>query len=409
MIIIIDSYYPFGGGEPFLNNEIDVLAKLNEQVVIFPIDSKADDHPAFELPSNIKYSNILSQRNKLTTFFSYVQAVFDPMFWSDVLLILKQGVTLKKFAAALFYCEKTKRIYRSIYNELRQRVSSDEQIIFYSYWMHIHACVAAKLKQKYKNSVFISRAHGYDLYEFRASTKFLPGRKLIFDSADKIYSVSAEGVKYLQNHYVNTDNKLFSVSYLGTNEQGLNPYNNSIFRIVSCSNVVAVKRIDRLIDALACITDIHIEWTHYGNGDLMDSLKDRATQLLSANIQFRFAGCVANSELMKIYGTYPVSLFVNVSDSEGLPVSIMEVMSFGIPVLATDVGGTREIIDDGINGILVDRNVSSQELANQIRWMSEMDVNKIDAMRKAARYTWENKFNADINYRKFYQEIKKLG
>lgn len=43
---------------------------------------------------------------------------------------------------------------------------------------------------------------------------------------------------------------------------------------------------------------------------------------------------------------------MNLSTSEGVPVSIMEVQSYGIPVIATNVGGTGEIIDKD-NGILL--------------------------------------------------------
>ncbi|MFR4320263.1 MAG: glycosyltransferase [Blautia massiliensis (ex Durand et al. 2017)] len=44
---------------------------------------------------------------------------------------------------------------------------------------------------------------------------------------------------------------------------------------------------------------------------------------------------------------------MNVSSSEGIPVSIMEATSFGIPGIATDAGGTKEIIRDKENGVLL--------------------------------------------------------
>ena len=48
-----------------------------------------------------------------------------------------------------------------------------------------------------------------------------------------------------------------------------------------------------------------------------------------------------------------IDLFVLPSLSESLPVSIIEAMSFGIPVVATDVGGVPEIVADGETGYII--------------------------------------------------------
>ena len=48
-------------------------------------------------------------------------------------------------------------------------------------------------------------------------------------------------------------------------------------------------------------------------------------------------------------------MFINLSSSEGIPVSIMEAQSFGIPVIATNVGGSGEIVVSE-TGVLVDEN-----------------------------------------------------
>lgn len=79
----------------------------------------------------------------------------------------------------------------------------------------------------------------------------------------------------------------------------------------------------------------------------MDEIKKMAKDKLRDNIQYEFKGNVSNTELMKQYQDKNYYVFVNVSSSEGIPVSIMEATSFGIPCIATDAGGTKEIIRDG--------------------------------------------------------------
>lgn len=53
------------------------------------------------------------------------------------------------------------------------------------------------------------------------------------------------------------------------------------------------------------------------------------------------------------------------SDTEGLPNAVLEYISFGLPVVATNVGGVKEIIKDGINGYIVKKN-NSDEMAKKI-------------------------------------------
>jgi glycosyltransferase involved in cell wall biosynthesis len=50
-----------------------------------------------------------------------------------------------------------------------------------------------------------------------------------------------------------------------------------------------------------------------------------------------------------------LDVFVQSSDTEGIPNAVLEAMAMRVPVVATDVGGTREIVTDGVHGLLVRR------------------------------------------------------
>ena len=94
-------------------------------------------------------------------------------------------------------------------------------------------------------------------------------------------------------------------------------------------------------------------------------------------------------------------LFINTSESEGIPVSIMEALSFGIPVIAPDIGGISEIITSGLNGILIDRKDNVVLYAEAMLLITDMDVNDYLSLRRNARKSWEDKWNSFHNYNNF--------
>ena len=72
------------------------------------------------------------------------------------------------------------------------------------------------------------------------------------------------GKNYLQNKFPRYKSKI-KTSFLGTKGYGVEQYKKGkVLRIVSCSNVVPVKRLDLIIKTLMNLKDVDIEWTHFG-------------------------------------------------------------------------------------------------------------------------------------------------
>ena len=98
-----------------------------------------------------------------------------------------------------------------------------------------------------------------------------------------------------------------------------------------------------------------IEWLHFGDGILRNELEETRlykTGICQTGITYRFMGHYPNEELLKFYTANKVDLFINTSSTEGMPVSIMEAQSFGIPVIATDTGGVKEVVTEGTGSLL---------------------------------------------------------
>ncbi len=403
MIVIISSLYPYEGGEFFIHNEIEVLSQYGERIMIYPIGDIKDK----KLISAVSNDNVIVRT--LNYQFSFVRDIsaFLKVFinkdmWSELRIAKRKGfIGIRKLIWWEYYGNKVSRI---IYEDLLN-YEDRERLILYSYWMHIHACVAYKISLINQKACFISRCHGYDLYEERSSKEYLPYRKAILKNAAAVFPISEDGVRYIKKKYGESSCRRIVCSRLGTKDYGMGIYDNNTNRIVSCSFLVEVKRVNLIIEALSLIKDLSVEWIHYGAGDLEEEIKSLAEKKLPKNIRWQMKGYLSNDELMAEYQKTSYKLFINTSESEGIPVSIMEAMSFGIPVLATNVGGTSEIVIDGYNGYLIDKNSCIEEISKGIRKVLLMNQTDCLRLRENARHTWEQKYFADDNYNEFYTEI----
>jgi len=86
-----------------------------------------------------------------------------------------------------------------------------------------------------------------------------------------------------------------------------------------------------------------------GDGSYRPELEKLAQKTDKGNILF--LGQKTRGEIAEILST--TDIFVNPSYSEGLPTSVLEAGAAGLSIVATDVGGTREIIEDGKSGFLI--------------------------------------------------------
>jgi len=92
-----------------------------------------------------------------------------------------------------------------------------------------------------------------------------------------------------------------------------------------------------------------------------------------------FCGSVSGNLLNSLY--HAADVFVNPSYSEGLPTSVMEAAVAGVPIVATDVGGTREIVQHGVTGRLVKPH-DANALRDAIIWTLN---NKDEARQRALK------------------------
>jgi len=123
------------------------------------------------------------------------------------------------------------------------------------------------------------------------------------------------------------------------------------FIIGSCGRFVPVKDFPFLVEVAASIREMNrnVLFRLAGEGPELDTVRAlvRARKLETS---FSCVGTV--DDMDSFYGG--LDLYINTSIHEGLPMSILEAMLHGLPVVAPRVGGLSEVITDGIEGYLVD-------------------------------------------------------
>ncbi|MGN0163992.1 MAG: glycosyltransferase [Candidatus Ornithomonoglobus sp.] len=406
-LLMLTKFYPFGSGEAFVENEMSIVAKEFDRVILIACDIDAGTTKQRKIPSNTEVIRINSsgKANDVSKAAAYF---LKPSEELKEEFVYCGNIKQKLFAC--YFEAKSRRIYESIKKKLNIEALKNDEITLYSYWLFTTARAGLMLKNDLGKAVRISftRAHRYDLYAERNSLNYLPMRRLLLGGYDKICPCSENGAEYLKNGYPEYSEKIVT-ALLGTMDYGTNiSSSDGVFRIVSCSRTERVKRIDKLIDALELLDDkgYKIEWTHIGGGALDKELKDKAEKSLK-KIRYIFKGNMLNTEVMQLYKANPFDLFINVSSSEGLPVSIMEAISFGIPVIATDVGGTAEIVFNGETGYLIPENFTGEQLAGKIE---EFVTGAVDYknLRQHTRAVWEEKFKAVNNYQILCKDIMQI-
>lgn len=396
-IYVLTNSFPYGIGEAFLNSEAVFLSKCFETVHYIPLWKDGEER---DLPEGSVIERPLFSFNPKGN----IRLIVNGLFCSSPLF----------FAVPIFFKEKAWRgrkrfwdfmtsllVIRAAYASLD--IKFEEKALVYSYWGDKLALLLPLLKKKY-GIMAVSRFHGTDLYE-EARGGYKPFRKWLFKALDVAMPISEDGKRYLQERYGSEAPQRIAVHRLGVFDHGLNPAEEeSEFQIVSCSNIVPVKRVTLLAKAIGDL-GINVRWTHIGDGPLRSEI-ETVVATYPNNVKGVMLGAMPNAEVLRYYTEHHVDLFVNVSESEGVPVSIMEAFSFGIPVMATHVGGVPEIVDNTV-GKLLPSDIDVQHLAELIKQFHDCGEKKV--MRDNARRRWAELCDAERNYTRFCDQLADLS
>ncbi len=406
-LILLTKQFPYQHREQYVAHELVYLAKSFDRVFIYPHDHFGKEEKiSFSLPENVEVIDLNRQiipEKKIAVFKSFISAFYFEFFRThSKWWLLKNAMRFYSIYATQF------ALGSGLERFIEQNKLDKKNIVYYSYWFSASALCLAILKSRKRISRFVSRAHALDLYHedwglLNEKTRVLPFRNFKQKYVDVIFSISNHGKKYLNKKYPSI--REVEVNYLGVKDEGLNPestISDGLFVIVTCSGIDDNKRIHLLGESLSRL-NLPVNWIHFGDGHQ----KAMALKSVSSDlVQFEVKGQTPNAEIRKFYSEHHIDLFVNLSRVEGLPVTIMEALSHGIPVLATRANGTPEAVVDGITGKLVEVDFNTKTLDTVLNEIIS-NSGKLSSMRIEARKLFAQKFDADKNYILFADALTK--
>lgn len=395
-LVLLTAQYPFGNkAETFLETEIHVLAERFRRVFVLPSHRGLTQRPLPERatliempwlvpPGGGEKRKALLSREALQVMVATagVAANWMPYLgWPRAYLDILATNIIKS-------------------RQLREFVNKQNlgEAIFYDYWFENCTVALALLRRAGVVKTALARAHRFDVYDESWGGRPVPFREFKASGMDAVFSVSEAGASYLSAKCPPL-RTILGVSRLGVPCQLLPAAQPAdVPLVVSCASLLPFKRV-HLIPAVLAGLERPVRWVHFGDGPERDRVVAAAAKLPD-RVHLELIGHVDNSAVLDFYRTYHVDAFISLSASEGLPVSMMEACSFGVPIVAVGVNGVPEIVTS-CTGVLLSEDAGLEEMRAGLT--QALDRDRFD--RTQIRAFFAERFDARTNYNRFVDAI----
>ena len=284
--------------------------------------------------------------------------------------------------------------------------------------IHLHSSKAALLGRLATPHCLRKRivytVHGFDTIRIK-NRVFLPLEKLMQKKCGAIVPVSeydyinllAEGITHNLELVRNAvpDTKPFSESELPEQirEPLLRARSQGKKIILTIARIAFPKRLDIFAKTASHLIGNNCEFFWVG-APTDDTIKNQLDEFSSIS-NIHFTGDIPEASRLISYA----DVFVLFSDYEGLPITILEAMAKGKAVVASNVGGISELVDE-TSGNLISAGDTEKAVSEAVQAIKELASNDELQTKKgsAARNKYENSFTLDMMWKKYLSIYSKL-
>ena len=181
-------------------------------------------------------------------------------------------------------------------------------------------------------------------------------------------------------------------------------FQNNIIQLLVVSRLVSQKNIDSIIKAVKVLENENIILNIVGDGSEINNLK-LLVRKYELKEKVKFIGKIESLKLNEYLKD--ADIFIQASNYEGLPHSILEAINYEIPILSTEVGGCSVLLNKGERGYIIPLPVSEIGITEGIRTIIN-NKNEAKSKVKLAKNYLNEEYNFNTNVEIYHEKIKEV-
>ncbi len=395
-LVLVTEQFPIAGvtESTFLQPELPLLKKEFDRVVIVP---KFYEGP-FRDPEPTEFYEVDARfaRMPRMTALQAMKSLLTTYMWRQIAAHPISLVSPARMRKVLSITHRSRLFANWLAHEYP--ATAENPVTVYNFWFDIGASAATFIPYS-PYCKFFARAHRQDLYDLPGERKPLLLRRHTLQAIEGVWACSEYGQRYLISQFPEQEKKIHC-AFLGSTklypEMSPTPKEKDPFTFLTVCRLTSVKRVLFTLDCLHALARKHprmkFRWDVIGDGPERIELERRIGHA-PTNLEVVMHGEQPNEQVQRHYVEHPAHFFLLLSESEGLPVAIMESLSYGVPVLSTRIDGIPEAITDGDNGLLMDVNQGKKDFVELIEPYLK-DPKLLEQMRERAYASWQARFDA---------------